>query len=123
MQNLNDYVEIGEHRGEGYSRVIEYDFWTTALINYAPRFDEKNFEYVERHNRTDEVFILIDGTATLIVGEPDKLQYITMEKFKFYNIKKGVWHHIFLNENTKVIVVENSDTGKENTDYHYLKSK
>ena len=121
MQNLSKYVQIGEHNGEGYSRVVEYDNWTAALINYAPRFDEKNFEYVERHNKTDEVFILIEGTATLILGEVDNLQHLSMEKFKFYNIKKGKWHNIFLKENAKVIIVENSDTGKENTEYHYFK--
>ena len=121
MQNLSKYVQIGEHTGEGYSRVVEYGNWTAALINYAPRFDEKNFEYVERHNKTDEVFILIEGAATLILGEADKLQYLNMEKFKIYNIKKGVWHHIFLKEGAKVVIVENSDTGKENTDYYFVK--
>ena len=121
MQNLSKYVQIGEYNGEGYSRVIKYDSWTAAIINYALRFDEKNFEYVERHNKTDEVFILIEGAAALILGEADNLQYINMEKFKFYNIKKGVWHNIFLREDAKVIIVENSDTGKDNTEYHYLK--
>ncbi len=121
MQDLSKYVEIREHNTEGYSRVIEYDSWTAALINYAPRFDEKNFEYVERHNKTDEVFILIEGEATLVVGETDDLQYINLERFKFYNVKKGAWHHVFLKENAKVIIVENSDTGKENTEYYCVK--
>ncbi|MBQ4527421.1 MAG: hypothetical protein II998_05040 [Clostridia bacterium] len=111
-----DLVDIKEYTGRGYSRVIEYDKWTAAMINYSENFDENNFKRVERHNMTDEVFILIEGSASLMVGEPDSLVRVDMEKYKFYNVKKGAWHHVFLSENAKVVIAENSNTGSHNSE-------
>ena len=43
-----------------------------------------------------------------------------MEKCKVYNVKKGLWHHIVVSEDATVLVVENSNTTKENTERKYL---
>ena len=64
---------------------------------------------------TDEVFVLLDGNATLIIGE-EKKQYV-MEKNKVYNVLAGTWHHIYTDEQAKVLIVENVDTGLANTEY------
>ncbi len=108
-------VDILETNAEGYERIVEFGAWTVANINYEARYDENNFYRVERHIKTDEVFILTEGEATLIIGE--KLERVPMEKGKIYNVKKAVWHHIFLTRDAKVLVIENSDTCTENTDY------
>ena len=79
---------------------------------------EENFEKVERHNETDEVFVLLNGSATLIVGE--ELNRIEMEPHKLYNVPAGVWHHIFTNEDTSVLIVENEDTSDDNSEYLYI---
>lgn len=116
--DISAFLEQNTHDAPGYKRVVEFDSWTAALINYSEHFDEINFSQVERHNATDEVFILIDGQATLMVGEPDALVRVEMEKNKFYNIKKGAWHHVFLSKDAKVLIAENSDTGSENSDIY-----
>ena len=33
-----------------------------------------------------------------------------------YNVPKGVWHHIKVSKNITVLVVENRNTSKENTE-------
>ena len=108
-------LDILETNQEGYARVVEFETWVAANINYAQRFDEKNFFQLERHTKTDEVFILTDGEATLVIGKD--LERVPMERGKMYNVKKNVWHHIFLSKNAKVIVIENSDTDTANTEY------
>ncbi len=94
---------------------MEGPLWTVAVINYASRFDEANFVRMERHLRTDEVFVLLSGHATLIVGSRDKRE--EMIPSKIYVIELGEWHHILLSPDAKVLVVENVETGPENTEY------
>ena len=64
---------------------------------------------------TDEVFVLIKGKGSLFIGE--KRTRVEMEIGKVYNVKKAVWHEMVLDEEALVLIVENDDTGKENTEY------
>ena len=49
-------IDIREHDGLGYRRLVNNAKWTLASLNYAPRFDAQNVVELERHNRTDETF-------------------------------------------------------------------
>ena len=111
-----DGIEILDYDGEGYSRVMSYGEWRVAIINYSERFEEKNLGLLERHMLTDEVFVLLEGTA-ILASETKKHN---MEKNRIYNVKKGVWHSIAVSEDAKVLIVENADTGKENSEYKTL---
>ena len=112
-------IEIKEYEGAGYSPIITYDRWRVAVANYAEKFHPDNFSYMERHLQTDEVFILLQGIATLFIGE-DKKEY-PLQPCKLYNVKKGAWHNIVLSKDAKILIIENDDTGKENTEYWYFK--
>ena len=106
-------IEVLEYTGDGYSKVMSYGAWRVATINYAERFDEKNITRLERHILTDEVFVLLEGSATLI---SDSGRYV-MEKGKMYNVKAGAWHAISVSRDAKVLIVENEDTCIDNTEY------
>ena len=110
-----DGLEIFEYNGEGYNRTMNYGEWRVALLNYAERFDEKKATYLERHFLTDEVFVLLGGAAKLIIGE--NKQAVVMEQQKLYNIKAGVWHQIFVSKDAKVLVIENHNTGADNSEH------
>lgn len=112
---MDEEIEIIEHAGEGYKRLVDGPKWTLASLNYAPRFDEGNFKNLERHMLTDETFVLLTGEATLVVGK--EARRIAMEPLKYYNIKAGAWHHIFVKPGTRVLIAENSDTSGDNTEY------
>lgn len=108
-------LDILEHTGTEYRRLVNNAKWTVASLNWAPRFDEKNLVELERHNLTDEVFVLLYGKATLLVGEgADRVE---MEPLKHYNVRSGIWHHIIVSEDARVLVVENANTSKDNTEY------
>ena len=115
-----DGVDILEHTGGEYRRLVSNAKWTLASLNYAPRFDEKNIVDLERHNLTDEAFVLLAGQATLLVGEgPERVK---MEPLKVYNVRAGIWHGIFVSKNARVLVAENANTSKDNTDYLDIKT-
>ena len=108
-------LEIFEYEGEDYDPTMSFDKWLVALANYSPRFDRNNFSKMERHLETDEVFVLLSGTASLVIGEDKKVT--DLEIGKIYNVKRGVWHQVFIDKGSKVLIVENSDTTKENSEY------
>ncbi len=117
-KEMNFGVEVYDYNGENYQTAMRFDSWRVAYLNHGNRFAEENFEKVERHNESDEVFVLLSGNATLIIGE--ELNWIEMEPHKLYNVPKGVWHHIFTVEGTSVLIIENADTGEENSEYLYI---
>ena len=112
---MSNLIDILEHNGPGYSTVMKFGAWRVAVLNYAKEFDPETPLRLERHMETDEIFVLLDGNATLIIGE-DKQRYV-MEKNKVYNVRAGTWHHIHTDAEGKVLIVENVDTGLANTEY------
>ena len=107
-------IEVTSHDGEGFMVVNKFQGWKVGILKYNERFSK--FTEMERHLLTDEVFILIQGSAKLYT----ETQEVEMEFSKSYNVPKGVWHHIVVSKDAKVIVVENSDTSKDNTEKRYL---
>ena len=107
-------IEIYEHSGEGYLPLIDFQSWRVAILRYNKRFCK--LTGLERHLETDEVFVLLEGDATLVAGEPGNTTEYKMERNKIYNIPKGVWHHIIVTPDAYVLIVENSDTSVENTE-------
>ena len=108
-------LDIIEYGGEGYKRLVNGAKWTLATLNHAERFNEANFAHLERHNLTDETFVLLSGEATLLIGA--EAARVRMEPLKYYNVRAGIWHHIFVAPGTRVLVAENADTSLANSDY------
>jgi mannose-6-phosphate isomerase-like protein (cupin superfamily) len=111
-------LEVFTYDGSGYNPTMHFDSWRVAFLNYAERFDR--IEKLERHLLTDEVFVLLSGKAVLLLGE--KAQAVNMETGKIYNVKKGVWHAIKVTPDAKILIVENHNTGFENTQYMSIDS-
>jgi ureidoglycolate hydrolase len=114
------YLEIIDHTGEGYKPCIDYGEWRVAVLRFTADVEAKNITYLERHNETDEVFVLLEGNCTLLIGEGSQkikvIQAIKMDPYKLYNVKKGTYHHQILSRNAQVLLVENNNTGSENSD-------
>lgn len=103
-------VEIYSHSFDGFRVMLESGEWKIGLLGYNERFSA--FTEMEKHLLTDEVFVLLEGEATLYTDT----EQCVMERLKVYNIPKGVWHHIVVSRETKVLVVENRNTSKDNTE-------
>ena len=108
-------LEIAEFDGKGYFSPYQYGVWKIAYINWSEAFAKENITYLERHNETDEVFVLLAGSATLYLGE--KGEPTEMEPCKAYVVKQSAWHPITVSKDAKVLIVENTDTTRKNSDY------
>jgi len=114
-------LQVATHEGDGYAPVIDFESWRVALLNTADQYREENLTYMERHDQTDEVFVLLKGTCVLVIGDGgDDLGEITahlMERGVFYNVREAAWHTCALSDGTSVLIVENRDTGRHNSTY------
>lgn len=106
-------IGVYAYAGTDFHTVFVSGDWKIGLLRYSERFAKPGVW--ERHLQTDEVFVLLSGTASLYEKQKETIHSITMEPNKVYNIPKGVWHHIVVSEDATVLVVENSNTSKENT--------
>ena len=66
--------------GPAYKPILDFGTWRIAGLNHAERFSESARVKKSRHLTTDEAFILIEGEATLYVG--DDLTPVKMKKNK-----------------------------------------
>ena len=112
-------IDIHTHEGEGYQRLVEYGGWTAAMLKDSDNTSPKGVSYLQKHTLTDEVFILLAGKCTLIEAgngeQPGEIHGVPMEPLKYYNVRKGVWHTHILDPGTAVVVMENIETGLENS--------
>lgn len=120
-------LEIREFTGPGYQPVIDFETWRVAILNYLDEIDPERITFMERHNETDEVFVLVKGQGILFLGEGEmgveKIHPQVMQSGKIYNVKKSVWHTVVLSRDGSVLIVENRDTSQENSDYSKLNPK
>ena len=108
-------IEILEYKQEGYRPLVDFESWRVAFLRHNERF--ASLTGLERHLETDEVFVLLEGEATLHVkDESGALLTYAMAECTVYNVKRGVWHHIVVSEDATVLIVENANTTKENTE-------
>ena len=108
-------IEKYSYEGQDFSVAMQFEGWKIGLLRYSDRFSK--FDRLERHLLTDEAFILLDGKATLYT----ETEQVEMQKCVIYNIPKGEWHHITVDQTTTVMVVENSNTCDENTQIKFIK--
>ena len=107
-------IEEYESAEIGYHPFLIRDNWQVAKLNYVPELGMKELRKIEVHYKTDEVFILLKGTAVLIAvqkkGNNLSFELVNMKECIVYNIPKGIWHAIALNEKAELIIVEDAYT-------------
>ena len=112
MIKINDTISPN-----GFSTQFLSDGWKIAFVTYAEQYDE--MKVVKRHNLNDEVFVLVKGSATLYASDqdiPTEFSKVELQEKKAYKVEKGTWHHLKVSKDALLVVVENSNTSKENTD-------
>ncbi len=115
-------VKENPKNGSGFDTLHTFDGWKVAFITHAEQYGE--LKIVKRHTKTDEVFVLVNGVATLYTADGDEpLQTTVLQKEKLYVVQKNTWHHLKVSEDALLIVVENSNTTKENTESKEIKKE
>lgn len=119
-------MKILEYRydGEALKRVYENAQWTVGIKNWKPANDIEQIGNLERHNRTDELFVLLNGSCTLVYAEEEGssliLETVEMKPYAVYQIPPTLWHNTVMTRDAKLLLIENSDTSMENSDLRDL---
>lgn len=108
-------IDIFSYQGDGYQPMLDFHDWRVAFLRYAERFDPTYIRKMERHLETDEVFVLLQGKALLVIG--DQKEVYPLEPQKLYNVKQGIWHAVCVSKDALLLIVENRNTSMENTEY------
>lgn len=117
-----ELLEVKECTQSGYHPMIRFDGWRVAFLNDTPKFRLENIQEMQRHNTSDEVFVLLKGKCTLYIGDgkedsPGQITAVPLERGLLYNVRRGVWHTHALTANTQVVVIENEDVSSDNSDH------
>ncbi|OGO35691.1 MAG: hypothetical protein A2W35_01760 [Chloroflexi bacterium RBG_16_57_11] len=116
-------LEIFSWNQTGYKPLVFSHDWQVALLNWEPIFDLEKAGQIERHNHTDEVFVLVKGRAVLFCIAPDgEMQVENMLPNVVYNVTKGTWHNLLSTRDATWIIVENRDTHLSDAEYRQLSS-
>lgn len=113
-------IHVHSFDEEGLKRVYDNGSWIIGMKNYKPANDIAKLDRLERHNRTDEIFVLTAGACVLLSAEDEKgilrFDSLNMEENKVYVIPRGLWHTTVTRKDTKLILIEASDTSEANSD-------
>jgi hypothetical protein len=113
-------LQVYEWRETGYQPLVFAPGWQVALLNWEPLFDLANAGQIERHNGTDEVFVLTRGRAVLFIVDAQGMQVEEMQPGLIYNVRQGVWHNLLSTRDATWIIVEDRDTHLHDCEYRQL---
>ena len=119
------YVETYSYDLLGYQKLFSFQSWRIAVLNYIDELDVDQIHFVEMHNDTDEVFVLLEGSCKLIFGSVvdgilQGFESIILEKNRVYRIPKGIYHTHTLSHDAKLLIVEEENTSYENSPRIYF---
>ncbi len=114
-------LEIHVHQEPAYQPLVDFESWRVAVLNYCDALLPERLHEMQRHDETDEVFVLLRGRCILFIGdgqqEAGTVRAADMEPLKVYNVKRGTWHTHTLSDDSMVLVVENRETTLANSPF------
>lgn len=116
-----ELFEVKRFSGEGFKPLVSFESWRVAVLRYMDKLHPDKLVEMERHITTDEVFILTRGKAMLVLGGNQssvrEILPVIMDPGEIYNVKQNTWHTIILSRDAHIIIVENADTTRENSEF------
>lgn len=105
--------------------VYENPVWKVGIKNFKPANGLEGTVCLERHNATDELFVLLDGECVLLQAEDDNgaavnITAVKMEPMRVYKIPKNLWHNTVTWPGTKLVLIENNPTDMTNSEVYQL---
>ncbi len=102
----------------GFCKVEKNEHFICAFITHSDAYAEGKVKVMKRHNDTDEVFILLEGSATLFTREKTGEECVVTPLLKntAYTVKASIWHHLAVSKDAVVFVTESGALDPKNTD-------
>ena len=101
---------------EGFCPVCENEKFKCAFITPAPSYAFGAVNEMKRHNDSDEVYTLLEGSAVLLLSEGGHFTEIPLEKGCAYRVEAATLHYLAVSEDAKVFVAESGGMRPEHTD-------
>ena len=101
---------------EGFDIAFKNEKFKCAFIKHSKAYSFGKVYEMKRHNKTDEIFVLLKGKAVMLTMEEGKFLETELEKNTAYSVQSGTWHYLALSGDAQVFVTENADTDSSNTD-------
>ena len=119
-------LEVHTHKEPAFRPLVDHGTWRVAVLNFCDELRADNLHNMQRHDETDEVFVLLHGRCILFIGdgqnEAGALHAVELVPQTLYNVKRGTWHNHTLSTDASVLVIENRDTTVENSPFTALNS-
>lgn len=97
----------------GFEKLHSFGSWRIMTSTIS---QQERPTVIQKHNCTDEVFILLKGKGFVLLGEcQNNLEACPMEAGNGYVVPKGVWHAHILEAGSQLLIVENEDTSLDNS--------
>lgn len=102
---------------EGFEIIAKNPDFKCAFITASEQYKFGKIRILKRHNDTDEVFVLLSGSAVLFTrDDSDKKAQITpLLQKTAYRVTSGTWHHLAVSADAVVFVAESGSMKAENT--------
>ncbi|MEN6339476.1 MAG: hypothetical protein ABFD03_05065 [Clostridiaceae bacterium] len=106
---------------KGYEKRFPSGGWLIAANGFDAEVNSPAaVTMIGRHRETDEAFVLLQGSGFLVTagfgGAPANLCPTRLLVGQLTVVERGEWHALVLLENAQTLIVENADTGAENSD-------
>lgn len=115
----DEYIDVSFFDGEGYLPMVDFESWRVAELRYCEELEIQNLKTMQKHDETDEIFVLLKGECTLFTGgnkeEITDIDGIRLEPLKIYNVKRGTYHTHTPEKGSTILIVENQDTCDDNS--------
>ncbi len=104
-------LKIGGNEAPGWKPVMASDGdWMVAITNADCSSSPRHFRELGKHPNGDEVFVLLKGKASLLLGGTGKgagrIRIIPLRPGVVYNVCRGAWHKLITYRNARVLIVE-----------------
>jgi len=115
-------LEIAMQTKEGFDTVFKTENFKCAYITADKQYAFGEVCEMKRHNKTDEIFVLLKGEAVMLTMEDGAFTETPLKENCAYSVKAGVWHYLGVSDDALLFVVENADTDSTNSDVIKLES-
>lgn len=101
----------------GFCPVVHNTQFKCAFITHSPQYADCAFSEMKQHNDSDEVFVLLEGSATLYTCEDihQKPDSCPLAPRTAYTVTAGTWHYLAVSEDAVLFVSESASMKPENT--------
>ena len=118
-------IEEIEIQGRGFVPLKDYGSWRIAQLSYDAELNApESLASLGRHLETEEAFLLVEGEAVMVIAGirdiPQNFETVRFFPGKIYVVRQGQWHAAVLKPGARLLIVENRDTGAENSENHIL---